>query len=74
MVSCFGFSGIFVGLAVSGSATSTPFCSIGVTTMKMIRQHQADVDEGSDVDVAPDLADELELVVLRQHACSSAAS
>src|SRR5258708_1486680 len=34
--SCLLFSGIFSGLWVSGRATSTPFCSIGVTTMKMI--------------------------------------
>src|SRR5579864_6825778 len=36
MVSCLLFSGIFSGTLVSGSATSMPFCSIGVTTMKMI--------------------------------------
>src|SRR6185295_3900347 len=34
--SCFSFSGIFAGEAVSGSWTSTPFWSSGVTTMKMI--------------------------------------
>src|SRR6185295_7192009 len=34
---CFEFSGIFSGDFVSGSITSTPFWSIGVTTMKMIR-------------------------------------
>src|SRR4029079_95975 len=37
MVSCFWFSGIFVGSAVSGTMTFTPFWSMGVTTMKMIR-------------------------------------
>src|SRR5579864_4109429 len=36
MVSCLLFSGIFSGTLVSGRATSMPFCSIGVTTMKMI--------------------------------------
>src|SRR5581483_3468343 len=36
MASCFGPSGIFSGLAVSGSCTGTPFTIIGVTTMKMI--------------------------------------
>ena len=36
IVSCFWFSGIFSGWLVSGSATSIPFCSIGVTTMKMM--------------------------------------
>src|SRR5262245_54118243 len=35
-VSCFGFSGILSGLGVSGSATSTPVCNNGVTTMKMM--------------------------------------
>src|SRR3984893_13274924 len=35
MVSCLLFSGIFSGTFVSGRATSTPFCSSGVTTMKM---------------------------------------
>src|SRR5258708_29200491 len=36
MVSCLLFSGIFSGTFVSGRTTSMPFCSIGVTTMKMI--------------------------------------
>src|ERR1700730_16939040 len=36
MVSCLLFSGIFSGTLVSGRATSMPFCSSGVTTMKMI--------------------------------------
>src|SRR5262245_11042434 len=36
MVSCFCPSGIFSGWLVCGSWTSTPFWSIGVTTMKMI--------------------------------------
>src|SRR5215203_3397600 len=35
-VSCFWFSGILSGFEVSGSVTSTPFCNMGVTTMKMI--------------------------------------
>src|SRR5215203_4921769 len=34
--SCFSLSGIFSGSDVSGRATSTPFWSMGVTTMKMI--------------------------------------
>src|SRR5262245_65359034 len=34
--SCFWFSGILVGSLVSGFITSTPDCSMGVTTMKMI--------------------------------------
>src|SRR5262245_40938462 len=35
-LSCLAPSGIFSGLAVSGSMTSWPFRSSGVTTMKMI--------------------------------------
>src|SRR5512140_1325985 len=30
-------SGVFSGLSVFGRTTGTPFCSMGVTTMKMIR-------------------------------------
>src|SRR5262245_37993729 len=35
---CFEFSGFLSGLSVTGSWTSTPFWSSGVTTMKMMRR------------------------------------
>src|SRR3954466_9339395 len=35
-LSCFCPSGILSGCEVSGRVTATPFCNIGVTTMKMI--------------------------------------
>src|SRR5437867_7794092 len=34
--SCFSVSGVFSGSSVTGRLTGTPFCSMGVTTMKMI--------------------------------------
>src|SRR5215212_1729813 len=37
MISCFSVSGVFSGSSVTGRLTGTPFCSMGVTTMKMIR-------------------------------------
>src|SRR5688572_32908049 len=36
MMSCFSVSGVFSGSSVTGRFTGTPFCSMGVTTMKMI--------------------------------------
>src|SRR5262249_52261837 len=35
--SCFSVSGVFSGSSVTGMLTGTPFCSMGVTTMKMMR-------------------------------------
>src|SRR5258708_8095945 len=35
--SCLSESGVFSGSSVTGMLTGTPFCSMGVTTMKMIR-------------------------------------
>src|SRR4051794_8364185 len=36
MISCFSVSGVFSGASVIGRLIGTPFCSMGVTTMKMI--------------------------------------
>src|SRR5437660_7495711 len=35
---CFSLSGVFSGSSVTGRLTGTPFCSMGVTTMKMMRR------------------------------------
>src|SRR5438105_1383677 len=37
MWGCLSVSGVWSGASVSGMLTGTPFCSMGVTTMKMIR-------------------------------------
>src|SRR5437667_2196008 len=36
--SCLSVSGVFSGSSVTGRLTGTPFCSMGVTTMKMMRR------------------------------------
>src|SRR5262249_21285359 len=72
---CFSVSGVFSGSSVTGRLTGTPFCSMGVTTMKMIKSTRQTSTRGvtliSDV-IAPFVSLPIELadrcfVIPRSH-------